>query len=61
MESAGLCGSPESSGAVLELPALGETLAVMVTEERETLTPESFITMVESVGTDSRRNRIALL
>lgn len=39
------CGSPESSGAGPELAALGETVADMVAEERDTLTPESFITM----------------
>jgi hypothetical protein len=38
-------GSPESSGAGPELVALGETVADMVAEERDTLTPESFITM----------------
>jgi hypothetical protein len=35
----------ESSGAGPELVALGETVADMVAEERDTLTPESFITM----------------
>lgn len=40
------CGSPDSSAVgFVALPALGETLVVMMAEERDTLTPESFITM----------------
>lgn len=55
--SAGRCDLPDSSGTALEMPALGEMLAVMVAEERETLTPESFITMIPE-GCDQRWIRV---